>query len=206
MPTFSQKLDAAQSPKVDNNPQAERAKVTIRRNVMTALGEPARVFDAFAGEGGMYRQVWREAAHYVGCDMRFVRDERLAFVADNRRVLRAIDLTAFNVFDFDAYGSPWEQLYIVAARRPLRGGETVGVVITDGQGLQMKMGSVSTAFSLLAGVAPKMPGMNQAQDEVMSRAIGRLATMMRATVAQRWQAIGRKGTSMYYVGLVLRAD
>ena len=68
----------------------------------------------------MWREVWHEAAAYVGCDLKWYRDERLAYVADNRRVLRAIDLKPFNVFDFDAWGAPWEQVLILIARRPLR--------------------------------------------------------------------------------------
>jgi hypothetical protein len=39
------------------------------------------------------------------------------FCADNTRVLRAIDLSRFSIFDFDAYGSPWVQAVILADRR-----------------------------------------------------------------------------------------
>ena len=76
--------------KVDNNPAAEAAKVAIREHVLSVV-QPAGVFDAFAGSGVMHRNVWHKASHYCGCDQRHFRDGRLAFVADNRRVLRAID-------------------------------------------------------------------------------------------------------------------
>ena len=88
------------------------------------------MFDAFAGEGVLFRQVWHRAVSYVGCDLKWYRDERLMFVADNHRVMRAIDLSAFNVFDIDSWGSPWDQVLILAARRPLAAGERLGLVLT----------------------------------------------------------------------------
>jgi hypothetical protein len=36
----------------------------------------------------------------------------------NWRVMRAIDLAPINVFDFDGWGEPWEQVIMLAARRP----------------------------------------------------------------------------------------
>lgn len=121
--------------KQDSSPSAVRAKATIRHNVLTAIGaERAHVFDGFAGSGHMFGLVWRHAASCTGCDKRFFRDGRVAFVADNVRVLRAIDLGRFNVFDFDAYGSPWEQITIVLARRRLQTGESIGLVLNGRAG------------------------------------------------------------------------
>src|SRR5665213_2025334 len=93
--------------KTDNNPQARRAKIAIRQNVLTAIGRKAGVFDAFAGSGDMYSAVWKSAGYYVGCDLKPQSDSRLMFCADNTRVLRAIDLSKFSIFDLDSYGSPW---------------------------------------------------------------------------------------------------
>lgn len=96
------------------------AKIKIRENVLLAIGtDRASVFDAFAAAGELHKAVWHRAHSYVGCDLQFFRDDRMAFVADNRRVLRSIDLAQFNLFDLDAFGSPWEQAYIIAKRRPL---------------------------------------------------------------------------------------
>src|SRR5690554_6431354 len=103
--------------KVQNHAASVGAKVILRRRVLDAVGRDARVFDAFAGAGEMYQAIWCEAAGYAGCDQRWYRDERLCWVADNRRVLRTVDLSAYSIFDLDACGSPWEQAVIVAARR-----------------------------------------------------------------------------------------
>src|ERR1700733_12686805 len=173
--------------KTNNSPAASAAKIGIRRNVLAELGE-AHVFDCYAGDGHMFRAVWSDAVSYTGCDLKFYPDSRLAFVADNRRVLRAIDLAPFNLFDLDAYGSPWEQLYIIASRRTLAKGETIGLVLTEGQGLKMKMGGMSLALSLLAGVRNRLPGMGRAQDELINRGIRRVAAMMGGEIVRRWEA------------------
>src|SRR5437764_15324750 len=133
--TLKQTTAGGTSRKTDNAPAAHRAKAGIRQAVLGAVGaDQARVFDAFAGEGKMFAQVWHQAGRgYTGCDRKFYRgDPRRAFVADNRRVMRAIDLTQFNILDADAYGSPWEQLIIWAARRKVAPGELVGICFTEG--------------------------------------------------------------------------
>jgi hypothetical protein len=192
----------AKTKKVDNNPAAEAAKVTIREHVLGAV-QPAAVFDAFAGSGVMHRNVWHKAAQYCGCDQRHFRDGRLAFVADNRRVLRAIDLRPFNVFDFDAYGSPWEQAIIVADRRPVKPGELVGFTFTDGAGAAFIGNVVPAAVSQLAGLKPGVVGLLRRRDEVMARTIAGLARRMRCRVARQWQASGRTGAAVRYIAVVL---
>ncbi len=193
--------------KRNNTSVATSAKITIRRNVLDVIGaDRAQVFDAYAGDGHMYRGVWSSAAGYIGCDLKFYSDDRKAFVADNRRVLRTIDLAPFNLFDLDAYGSPWEQLCIIAARRRLAAGESFGLVLTEGDGLKLKMGGMPIALSQLAGVRDKMPGLATAQSDIINRAIARIATMMGGTVTRRWEAVGKTGSAMRYIGLVLLGD
>ncbi len=106
MPKVSSLLQ--QVAKRDNAPANTRAKIALRNTVRSALGGPAscRVFDAFAGEGHMHREVWSACADYVGCDRRFFLHGPYAYAADNRLVLRTLDLQRFNLFDLDAYGSP----------------------------------------------------------------------------------------------------
>ena len=63
----------------DNNPQARRAKIAIRQNVLDGIGRKAGVFDAFAGSGEMYSAVWLHAGGYVGCDPKPQSDATLGF-------------------------------------------------------------------------------------------------------------------------------
>lgn len=191
--------------KRDNNPAAERAKARIREMVLAAIGaENARVFDACAGEGRMYQAVWRNATDYVGCDKQFFpHDDRCCYVGDNCRVMRAIDLYRFNIFDVDHWGSPWQALYILAARRALTPGEQIGLVFTEGTGLKMNMGGAPRDLAKLAKIKHHMPGMGAARDNLIERALRRICEMMHAQVQRRWQADGDKGSRVAYIGLVL---
>jgi hypothetical protein len=207
--TTSQKINGWNIQQTDNHPDAIHAKSEIRRRVLEQIGAAqAHVLDAFAGAGTMYRAVWHQAASCVGCDIeKFCPDDqRLAYVADNCRVMRCIDLAAFNIFDFDAYGSPWEPVYLMIKRRPVAPGERIGVVLTEGQGMKMSMGGMSGALSLVAGVRQYMPGMGAAQQDVINRALMRTAAAMRATIERQWQATSKASSTIRYIGVVMRGD
>jgi hypothetical protein len=202
VPTGTARLSA----KTDNNPAALKAKIDIRRRILEAIGRPAAVFDAFAGAGEMHRAVWKHADRYVGCDLKWQRDGREMFCADNRRVMRAIELKRFNVFDLDAYGSPWEQAIIIADRRGVEAGELIGIALTEGAGLSYKANVIPHAIGALTGLKPGIVGVGRSQDNVIDRAIRGLAARMRCKVERRWQAAGRTGASMRYIGLLLRGQ
>lgn len=190
--------------KTDNHAASFADKVELRRNALDAIGAAqAVVLDCFAGSGKMHKAVWHEAARYVGIDQRFFFDQRTAFVADNRAVLRSIDLAPFNIFDLDAYGSPWEQAQIVAGRRILRKGERVAIILTDGGGMRMKFGGVPKHMAQLAGTPVDVPGAIRQQDHLVDQAVAGLARVMRCRIVRRWQAKRPAGVSMRYNAVIL---
>lgn len=190
--------------KTDNHAKSFGDKVELRQRVLDHIGAVnAAVLDCFAGAGKMHKAVWREAASYVGIDQRFFFDQRTAYVADNRAVLRSIDLDAFNVFDLDAYGSPWEQAQIIAGRRIVRKGAPIAIILTDGGGMRMKFGGVPKQMAELAAVPVNMPEAIRHQDHLVEQAIAGLARTMRCRVVKRWQAKRPAGVSMRYNAIVL---
>lgn len=205
MAAFGKQLGARVA-KVQNHAGASSAKIEIRRRVLDAIGADALVFDAFAGAGMMYRAVWFSAAGYAGCDQRWYRDERLCWAADNRRVLRSIDLAPYTIFDLDAWGSPWEQALIVAARRTVAPGERIGVVLTEGSGLKMRQGHLPKALAQIAGLGMHVAGTARLREEIVSRAVVGLAKKMACRAVQRWQAKSATGSAMTYIGLVLEGQ
>lgn len=202
MTNFGSKLGKNVS-KIKNTHGARPAKAEIRRNVLDAVPSPA-VFDAFAGRGEMYHDVWVGADRYAGCDKEWHPDERKAWVADNRRVMRCIDLSAYNIFDLDAYGSPWEQAIILSERRLVAAGEMIGVVLTEGSGMKMKQGGLPKGLQVVAGLRDRVAGTAALADEIVDRAIEGLAKRMACRVVGRWQAKGKVGSRMLYIGLVLQ--
>jgi hypothetical protein len=202
MARFSDKIAAANIQKVDNHHRSAGDKALVRRNVLDAVNAP--VFDAFAGAGEMFRRVWHDAPGYCGCDLRWFQDDpRLAFVADNRRVLRCIDLEPFGIFDLDSWGSPWEQAAIIAARRLVRPGERIGFCLTDGSNMKLKMGDAPKAFAYLAGLRAHSTGLASSHDELVDRALGGLCRKMKCKLIRAWRARGKSASRVLYFGLVL---
>lgn len=193
--------------KVENAHAGWKAKVEIRRRVLEALTpEKAVVFDAFAGPGLMYSEVWKHAARYVGCDEKWHRDDRCCYVADNRRVMRCTDLTPFTCFDLDAYGSPWEQALILAARRPVKPGERVGLVITEGTSLYTRFSQVPYAMREAAGLLPAISlGAGRMHDDLIARALRGIVRRMHGTIVKEWRAMGVSGAQMRYLGVIVEA-
>lgn len=111
--------------------------------------------DAFCGsKGDMHAAVWSRAASYVGVDLEWLpADARRRFTAEASLVLRSVDLTAFNVFDLDAFGSPWTEAIIIAARRSWAPGERGALIVTDGSAGKEKWGQGVAALSQLVGHA-----------------------------------------------------
>ena len=197
-------LDKKGPGKTDNNRQAFRAKVEIQRRVLEVVGRDVVVFDAFAGSGEMYSAVWKVAKGYTGCDLKPQRDGRLMFAADNRHVLRVANLAEFSLFDLDAYGSPWHQAIIIADRRRVAPGELFGLVLTEGGGFAYKSNIIPEAIGLLTGLKTGIVGLSKKQDAVIAKAIAGLARRMNCTIEKQWQAEGKTGAAMRYIGLVLK--
>jgi len=126
----------------DNAPGARSAKVRLRELALEHVGSRmASVLDAFCGAGDMFDAVWSVASQYAGCDQRdwdFTGPQR--FVCDNVTLLRSIDLQRFNIFDLDAYGSPWKAAAIIAVRRQWADGERGALVLTDGSSMSTRYG------------------------------------------------------------------
>jgi len=194
---------------VHNAPRSLDAKLEIRKNVLEFV-EPARVFDGFCGPvGEMWSRAWRAADDYVGCDQEWIlSDQRKRFVGDVRDVLRAVDLQRWNVFDFDAFGSPWDAMVILAERRRWSPGEIGAVVITDGASMKSKFGQLPKSVANLIGRAEIASG----QDNAFSAHDDAMRAWMRRCClvpAHSWRARGkpnRRGVQMMnYQAVVFRA-
>ena len=194
--------------KTDNGRGAKKAKVDIRRKALDAVAS-ARVFDGFCGTGQMWEAVWKDADAYTGCDTRqwSEREPYRRYVADNKLVMRAIDLTQFNIFDFDAYGSPWDQMVILAARRPWAAGEVGAVVLTDGSSMKLRYGSMSSSMSEILGVErDSLPRSDANSDALQAMLLTKWCKRAGVVAKNCWRAFGRGsgrgGQRMSYTALV----
>jgi len=193
---------------LENRRDALPTKIKMREMLIQAMRpNEIRVFDCFAGGGHLYREVWKDASTlYVGCDLKFEPlrgDERKMFAADNRRVLRAVELGPFNVFDLDSFGSPWDAALIIAARRPLEEGEVVGLSLTDGSGRTLKANQVPKGIRALAGLGRSFAGISRWHDDVITRCLNGMAQRMNGVVTRRWDAKGRTGVGVFYLAATI---
>jgi hypothetical protein len=190
----------------DHDPAAIATKVRMRQRLLEELGGPGHVdvFDGFAGAGIVWDRCYREVRSYVACDTRWFRDERLAYVCKSERLLRALDLQGFNLFDFDAYGSPWHQVAIVAARRNLSAGEKVAFALTDGSPMAMRFGHMIQYLHILAGVSGHMQIAARTIGVLHVHAIRNVARMMGGVADLVLRARNPKGAQCTYLGIVVR--
>lgn len=192
--------------KVNNHKKGQPRKIALRRKLIEQLGDPAKisVLDCYAGAGVMWRNVWREVGNYYGCDLEWKPwYPHRSFCTDNRRVLRCIDLAPFNLFDLDAYGSPWEQAAIIADRRKLAPGELIGLALTDGSAMRARMGSVDWKLADMAGIDVNMSGAQREWTGITAKALEQMAKRMRGEVVDVWEA-EPDGRSMVYSAATLR--
>lgn len=193
--------------KTDNARGAHNAKIRMRRNVLESV-EPARVFDGFCGLGEMWRGAWCDAAEYLGCDERtWTPDEpHRRVVCDNKLALRALDLSRFNVFDFDAYGSPWDQMLILSHRRNWSPGERGAVVLTDGSSMKLRYGQMPRSLAMLAGTTTDKAATDADSDAIQRIALTRWLARCGLTPLRQWVAQGRGsgkgGQRMTYTAVV----
>jgi len=138
-----------------NAKHAVDAKTTLRLKA-AAWCQPLNVFEGFYGSGEMRKRAWSNADYWVGCDTEpWKAGQEPRLVGDNRIALRSLDLGRFNVFDLDAFGSPWDQLLIISERRQWDMGEHGSIVITDGTSMNLRLGSVPKSLAQLVGVSSR---------------------------------------------------
>lgn len=188
----------------DNHAAALPAKLQLRREALDAVGGAglARVLDCFCGRGAMWEGAWRDAAAYLGCDRELSQvmgHPAPVHHAQAAVALRALDLDGFNVFDLDAYGSPWSELLVLCGRRRLRAAERVAVVLTDGTPRQAMLGSTSKAMAALAGIDRKAHGAHRRWPELVRAATTEAARRMGGELLALRQAAGTvNGRGMFY--------
>jgi hypothetical protein len=106
---------------------------------------------------------------------------------------------------YDAWGAPWEQVLILIARRPLLPGERLGLVLTEGSAFNLKLNGISGGLRQLTGAKPGFGGGKCCRHDLIERALAESVRRLNAKILRRWEAEGRTGANMRYIGLVLDA-
>lgn len=123
-------------------------KLRVRKEALARIGKrDIHVLDAFAGEGVVWARMKRDLPDLnitvLGIEKRKYLNPA-TIMGDNRKVMRGLDLTQFDLIDLDAFGCPWEQLAICADRAP-----NVPIVATH---IIVTLGPVPKPLLTVAGI------------------------------------------------------
>lgn len=99
--------------KIDNSYLNEKVKLRI-----DSLPNKDEIFvlEAFAGEGKIWNKVIKQTDKQIKIlkiEMEHNKTKMFYLQGDNRKYLKTLDLSKFDIIDLDAYGIPFEQLEIV---------------------------------------------------------------------------------------------
>ncbi len=184
----------------DNTDRGE--KIIIRKNLLQCITNPS-VLECYAGSGHIWRECY-QGFPYLGLDLKPVADGRNLLQIDNRKFLRSADLSAYNFFDLDAYGSPWHQFLIVLRRRQLSHGDRIAIAITDGLNFKMRMSSLPDGMRSCLNIPPglNIPNLHVHQEFINARIVVESSRRAGLKIMSGWQGQNPRGNMKYY-GVVL---
>jgi hypothetical protein len=164
----------------------------MRLQLLAEIADPS-VLECFAGEGKIYSACYQNYP-CVGLDLKAIADGRTILHIDNRRFLRSADLSRFNVFDLDAYGSPWHQWLIILKRRIVAPGEQIAVFLTDG---------LRPYLAIPAGM--NVPFLNKHHDFINARIVDRSTRAAGLQIVRSLVARNPRGNMRYYALILKKA-
>lgn len=146
---------------LDNSMLKKKAKMR-----QLYLPTPARVLDLYSGEGELYKLCYKgQVKKYHGVDKEKIHTPALCTLAGNINFVRTHDISNYNVFDLDAYGTPWKLIYTILQKLAVPGApEQITMFVTDGLIMHQKVDSRVTKWvSATEGIPPrfKLPGINR---------------------------------------------
>lgn len=181
------------------------AKIEIRKTILAQIPEPS-VLDCFAGEGKVWRACY-QGLPYVGLDKKASSDDRKVLNIDNIKYLRSADLSRFNVFDLDAYGTPWQQFLIVLNRRSFTAGESVAIFLTDGLSILARMGELPHGMKKYVGIPEnvRVPCLSRHMDYIRALLVVNAVREVGVTIEKALITQNNRG-NMSYMGLLVKKD
>ncbi len=151
--------------------QKDSSNINIKVGIRKAyLPEKAKVLDLFCGYGEIYQRVYKgNVQAYLGIDHLKIHDPELCRLIKNTVFVAHNDISEYNVFDLDDYGSPWMLLYLILKKRNLQ--DELTIFITDGLPLHLQMtGKVVKMISATESIPRNMviPAMNRWYAQICS--------------------------------------
>lgn len=192
-----------------NGVKTDNAKITAKKKIrefILSKVEKTSVLEVFCGAGDMYRDVWHQADSYTGIDKRKFFDKRNTLCGDAEKVLSVIDIDCFNVFDIDAYGSPYDCLDLIL-KRYAGNHKEVAFIITDGVAMDLRMGRICKGIRNIIGIDSHiLKKANLIQEELIIKIIENIELKLNGRVFFKKFAKGKTGAAMKYYAIIVKIN
>lgn len=195
--------------KIDNGNL--EAKLMIRQQAIDWAPPHPRVLDCFAGEGHMYKMIWRDVcSSYLGFDKRFSRSgaskDGECWRGDNERLIVNGMRRSWDIVDLDAYSNPWPLL-----RKVAKLSHVDDIVVTATCGLDRSIRSGNSDFACAVVGASRLTSTSlliRWYDDVIRRAMVWAVsdTRFRITECRRMQGIHNYQMRYYAIQLTRRPE
>jgi hypothetical protein len=178
--------------------KTNNAKITAKEKLRVIQGiNNLSVLDIYCGAGEMYNAVWNKAKSYEGIDIKEFTDGRKLHIGDAPQILKKINIDKFDVFDIDAYGSPYECLLIILNKIKTR--KIRHFIITDGIEIDLRMGNIEQFFGILTGVeSRKINNIHKIHDQLILKLLKNIEHNLNTKVSNFLIAKGKTGSGMRY--------
>jgi len=190
---------------VKTNNAKTNVKQIIRQSAFDSIDGERNTLEVFCGAGEMHKLVWHKSDMYTGIDKVKFFDDRHTICGDARKALRLVDISKFNIFDIDAYGSPYEILRDIL---PLVGDHSkISFVLTDGTNMDLKLGRISKGMRFFTGIDFHIvKRAHVLHDEFINDVIDKTANLLSGSVENKRIAKGVTGSAMRYYTFTINRD
>lgn len=190
--------------KKTNNARVD-AKVLLRESIFNEFQYAPSVLEIFCGSGEMYDAVWKNATKYNGVDVNKYFDERDTICGDAEKALKIINIKQYEVFDIDAYGSPYDILYKIL--NDIGDFRKFGFVITDGTQMDLRMGRVCSGIRKLSGIETKvLKRAHLIHDDIIMIIVKNICKKIGGSLQSFKIAKGLTGSGMRYYSFIVNRD
>ena len=109
-----------------NNLQTDNSmlveKIAIRLQAINEIEDKNKginILECFSGNGIMYKEIKRMYQKKLSITRIDIKPDRDGFylIGDNRKYLKGMSLSKYNIIDIDAYGIPYEQIKIIMQKK-----------------------------------------------------------------------------------------
>lgn len=174
------------------------AKAALRNHFLNRVSRPANVLECFAGAKRELYHACYESENVTGLDLKSLNK---TIKIDNKKFIASADLSKYNFFDLDAYGSPYELLLNVFNRRSKIERSFV-VVITDGMWHNLHYGKgskfVRTMICNYSNI--QIPCIIRHQEFIIKLTLKTLSDKYGIDIRE-CKVVREEDTRMFYIGM-----